>query len=125
MGYTSFGTGELCVKGPILFAGYFNDPENTANIIDKDGWLHTGDVATILDRTNSFKIVDRVKEIFKLQQGEYIAPTKLEAVYSRCQYVSQICVYGNSLQNFIIGIIVPNKPKVLEFLKHGGLPGKT
>jgi len=118
LGYTK-GTGELCIKGPINFAGYFNDKENTEKIFDKDGWLHTGDVCTILEN-KSFKIVDRVKEIFKLQQGEYIAPTKLEAVYSRSPFVSQICIYGNSTQNFIIAIIVPKKDKILEFLRQKG-----
>jgi len=124
MGYKN-GNGELCVKGPIQFTGYFMDKENTSKIIDKDGWLHTGDVCTLLEKEKSFKIIDRVKEIFKLQQGEYIAPTKLEEVYSKSKYVSQMCIYGNSLYTFIIGIVVPNKSKVLEFLLQKGKVEKT
>src|SRR5690606_14634998 len=70
--------------------------------------------------SNGIKIIDRVKEIFKLSQGEYIAPSKLEAIYNRCRYVSQICVYGNSHHTFIIAIIVINKNNVIDFLTRSG-----
>ena len=64
-----------------------------------------------------FKIIDRIKEIFKLSQGEYIAPGKLETAYSRSEYVSQICILGQSMKSYIIAIITPNKNEIHRFLK--------
>ena len=110
--------GELCVRGPLLFKGYLDDEENTNKAIDKDGWLHTGDVAMILTQHgNAIRIIDRVKNIFKLQQGEYVAPEKLENALVDSQYVEQIFIYGDSLKNYLVSVVVPNRPKVVEYLK--------
>ena len=95
--------GELCVRGPILFTGYLSDPEKTKEVIDKEGFLHTGDVAMLIpEHGNAIKIIDRVKNIFKLQQGEYVAPEKIENILSGSKYVEQLFVYGDSLQNYIV-----------------------
>ena len=110
--------GELCVRGPLLFKGYLDDEENTHLAIDKDGWLHTGDVAMILtEHGNAIRIIDRVKNIFKLQQGEYVAPEKLENALVDSQYVEQIFIYGDSLKNYLVAVVVPDRQKVVEFLK--------
>ena len=110
--------GELCVRGPLLFKGYLDDEENTNKAIDKDGWLHTGDVAMVLTQHgNAIRIIDRVKNIFKLQQGEYVAPEKLENALVDSQYVEQIFIYGDSLKNYLVSVVVPNRPKVVEYLK--------
>jgi len=110
--------GELCIRGPLLFKGYLDDEENTKLAIDKDGWLHTGDVAMVLtEHGNAIRLIDRVKNIFKLQQGEYVAPEKLENVYVDSQYVEQIFVYGDSYKNYLVSIIVPNRVSVVDFLK--------
>jgi long-chain acyl-CoA synthetase len=109
--------GELCVRGPLLFKGYLDDEENTKKAIDEDGWLHTGDVAMILtEHGNAIRLIDRVKNIFKLQQGEYVAPEKLENALVDSKYVEQIFVYGNSLKNYLVSVVVPNRAKVVEFL---------
>jgi long-chain acyl-CoA synthetase len=113
-------TGEICIGGPCNFKGYYKNPEETAKAIDSDGWIHTGDVGRILPDCQGLKIIDRVKEIFKLSQGEYIAPSKLESIYSKSKYVMQICVYGNSTKNNIVALIVPNAPNLKEFVQSQG-----
>lgn len=110
-------SGEICIKGPATCVGYYKDNEENKKAFDEEGFLHTGDVGCITSYNNGMKIVDRVKEIFKLSQGEYIIPNKLENVYSKSKYVSQILIYGNSTKNHIIALIAPNKQSCAEFLQ--------
>ncbi|XP_026215437.1 long-chain-fatty-acid--CoA ligase 1a [Anabas testudineus] len=116
------GEGEVCVKGPNVFQGYLNDPERTVEAIDKDGWLHTGDVGKWLPN-GTLKIIDRKKHIFKLAQGEYIAPEKIETVYNRIDAVAQIFVHGDSLQACLVGIVVPDPDFLPIWAKKKGIEG--
>lgn len=100
--YAVDNQGEVCVKGTNVFRGYYKDSERTAEAIDEYGWHHTGDVGMWL-ANGTLKIIDRRKHIFKLSQGEYIVPEKIEAIYVKSQYVLQNFVYGESLKvNYFI-----------------------
>ena len=109
--------GEICLKGPLIFDGYYKNDEENRKAFDEDGYFHTGDVGRIFPNLgNGLKIVDRVKEIFKLSQGEYIIPAKLESVYSKSAFIQQIMIYGNSSMNNIIAITCPEKKHCAEAL---------
>ena len=114
--------GEICVRGPAVFKKYLNDEENTKMSFDEDGWLHSGDIGVVdIMRGNEIKIIDRVKSIFKLSQGEYIAPEKIENILCQCKYVSQIYVTGVSTENFVVAVVVPSIKDCLDFLKEKGI----
>lgn len=116
------GEGEICVKGPNVFHGYLKDPEKTAEVLDKDGWLHTGDIGKWLPN-GTLKIIDRKKHIFKLAQGEYIAPEKIENIYLRSEPVAQVFVHGESLQAFLIAIVVPDAETIGHWARKKGFEG--
>ncbi|XP_062334527.1 long-chain-fatty-acid--CoA ligase 1a isoform X1 [Osmerus eperlanus] len=116
------GEGEVCVKGPNVFLGYLKDPEKTVEAIDEDGWLHTGDIGKWLPN-GTLKIVDRKKHIFKLAQGEYIAPEKIENIYTRSDPVAQIYVHGDSLQACLVAIVVPDPDFLPGWAKRKGIEG--
>jgi len=103
--------GEICVKGPNIMLGYYNLPELTAEVIDKDGWLHTGDIGMMVD--NKFlKITDRKKEMFKTSGGKYITPQITENKLKGSRFIEQVMVIGEN-EKFPAAFIVPS----FSFLK--------
>jgi long-chain acyl-CoA synthetase len=96
--------GELCLRGPSVSSGYL-DPE--LSMVDSDGWLHTGDICMRLPSNSGLKIIGRMRSIYKLAQGEFFSPEKLEAIYSRSPYISQILVYGDSFHSSLVAVVFP------------------
>jgi long-chain acyl-CoA synthetase len=104
---------EILMKGPSLMMGYYKNPEATAEVIDKDGWFHTGDVGTFVNG-KFLKITDRKKEIFKSSAGKYISPVAIENKLKECKYIEQCMVIGEG-QKFASAIIVPSLDRFKEY----------
>ena len=110
--------GEICFRGDTVFKGYFKDKKETDDIFDKDGWFHSGDVGVILTKNgNSIKIIDRAKNLFKLSQGEYVAPDKVQLILVKSKYINQIFLYGESLHSYAIALVYPELNECVQFLK--------
>ncbi|XP_075399223.1 long-chain-fatty-acid--CoA ligase 6 isoform X6 [Tenrec ecaudatus] len=98
------GEGEICVRGPNVFKGYLKDTEKTKEALDRDGWLHTGDIGRWLP-------------------GEYVAPEKIENIYIRSEPVAQMYVHGDSLKAFLVGIVVPDPEIMPAWAQKKGFEG--
>ncbi len=98
--------GEILARGPNIMKGYWRKPEATAEAIDPDGWLHTGDVGTIVDG-QFLQITDRKKDIFVLAGGKNIAPVAIETALVRNPYIEQAVVYGDK-KKFVSALVVPD-----------------
>lgn len=98
--------GEILVKGPNVMLGYYKDTEYTQEVIDEDGWFHTGDIGTLVEG-KFLKITDRKKEIFKLSSGKYIAPQLIENKFKESPFIEQIMVVGVN-EKFASALISPN-----------------
>ena len=97
--------GEILVKGPNVMLGYYNRPDATSEVIDTEGWFHTGDIGKFIDN-RYLKITDRKKEIFKTSGGKYIAPIMIENKLKESPYIEQALVVGEN-QKFAAALIVP------------------
>lgn len=98
--------GELAVKSARFMAGYYNRPDLTATMFDEDGYYKTGDIMAEVG-PDRLRYVDRRNNVIKLAQGEFVAVSRLEALYSTSPLVHQIYIYGNSARSFLLAVIVP------------------
>ncbi len=115
--------GEILIKGPSVMMGYYKNPEATAEVMDNEGWFHSGDVGTFLE--NKFlKITDRKKEIFKTSAGKYIAPLAIENKLKECKYIEQCMVVGEG-QKFASALIVPDFTNFKEYCNINNIEWKS
>jgi long-chain acyl-CoA synthetase len=112
--------GEILCKGPNVMMGYYKRPDLTAEVINAEGWFHTGDIGAIID-DKFLKITDRKKELFKTSGGKYVAPLPIENKLKESIFVEQIMVVGSE-RKFVGALIVPSIPNVKEWARQNGLP---
>jgi long-chain acyl-CoA synthetase len=114
--------GEILMKGPSLMLGYYKNPEATAEVIDQEGWFHTGDIGKIVEG-RFLKITDRKKEIFKNSGGKYISPVAIENKLKECRYIEQCMVIGEN-QKFVSALIIPSFANFKEYALHHNIEWK-
>lgn len=113
--------GELLARGPNVMKGYWNQPEATAQVIDPDGWFHTGDVAEI-DPDGRIRIVDRKKEIIVMSNGKNVAPQPIENALKASNLIEMAMCVGDR-RNYITALIVPNFEALKLFTAEHKLDG--
>lgn len=115
--------GEILARGPNIMMGYYKRPEITAEVIDSEGWFHTGDIGE-LEEGQYLKITDRKKEIFKTSGGKYIAPQIMENVFKQNKYIEQIIVLGENKKH-PSALIVPNFENLKDYCAEGNMSFKS
>ncbi|PNY27793.1 Long chain acyl-CoA synthetase 7, peroxisomal [Tolypocladium capitatum] len=96
--------GEMLLRGPNVFKGYYKNDEETKKSLEPDGWFHTGDIAEV-DREGRFKIIDRKKNVLKLSHGEYISPERIENVYlGNTNLVATAYVHGDLKESTLVAV---------------------
>ncbi|KUI53075.1 Long-chain-fatty-acid--CoA ligase 1 [Cytospora mali] len=112
--------GEIWLRGKPVLKEYYKNPEETEKAITPDGWFKTGDIGEF-DAIGHLKIIDRVKNLVKLQGGEYIALEKLESVYRSARAVQNIMIHGDSEHPRPLAIILVSEPAIKEIAKELGV----
>uniref|UniRef100_A0AAX7TFP3 long-chain-fatty-acid--CoA ligase n=1 Tax=Astatotilapia calliptera TaxID=8154 RepID=A0AAX7TFP3_ASTCA len=128
-GYTSKDKpnprGEILIGGPNVTMGYYRSEGNNQDFfVDENGqrWFCTGDVGEVYP-DGCLQIVDRKKDLVKLQAGEYVSLGKVESALKNCPLIDNICAYANSDQNYVISFVVPNQKKLTELAKQRSIEG--
>ncbi|MEN8650506.1 AMP-dependent synthetase/ligase [Streptomyces sp. 21So2-11] len=116
--------GEILLRGPGVMQGYHGLPEKTAEVLEADGWFHTGDIGE-LSVDGYLKITDRKKDLIKTSGGKYIAPAEVEGQFKAvCPFVSNILVHGAD-RNFCTALIALDEPTILGWAEGNGMKGKS
>ena len=111
--------GEILTRGPHVMLGYYKNPEATREVIDADGWFHTGDIGFLKDG-KYLKITDRKKEIFKLSSGKYIAPQVIETLLKETELIENAFVFGAD-EKFASAVIIPSYGKLNALAETNGI----
>ncbi|HWP38891.1 MAG TPA: long-chain fatty acid--CoA ligase [Gemmatimonadales bacterium] len=111
--------GEILVRGPNVMAGYYNRPQATSEVLDSDGWFHTGDVGE-LDQDGYLRITDRKKDLIKTAGGKYVAPQLVENLARTSPFVQNSVLLGDR-RPYPILLVVPNPDAVRRFAQERGL----
>ncbi|MCZ4121399.1 AMP-dependent synthetase/ligase [Streptomyces sp. H39-S7] len=116
--------GEIMLRGPGIMQGYHGLPEKTAEVLEPDGWFHTGDIGE-LSADGFLTITDRKKDIIKNSNGKYIAPAAVEGQFkAACPFVSNVLVIGAD-RNFCTALLALDEPTILGWAAENGLEGKS
>jgi long-chain acyl-CoA synthetase len=116
--------GEVLIKGPGVMEGYHNQPEQTAETLSEDGWLHTGDIGE-LDADGYLRITDRKKDLFKTSGGKYIAPSAIESQFKAiCPYAGQFIVHGAE-RNYCVALVTLDPDAMDGWAAENGMSGKS
>ncbi|WP_060884741.1 AMP-dependent synthetase/ligase [Streptomyces caniscabiei] len=116
--------GEILLRGPGVMEGYHKLPEKTAEVLEADGWFHTGDIGE-LSPDGYLRITDRKKDLFKTSGGKYIAPTEIEGQFkSLCPFTSNVMVLGAD-RNFCTALIALDELSLQGWAAENGLAGKS
>jgi len=110
---------EILVKGPNVMRGYLNKPDETAKVIDQEGWLHTGDQGRFDDQGN-LVITGRIKELIVTSYGKNVAPVPIEAEIMKSPYIDQALLYGDN-RKFITALVVPEKCAIENYARESDL----
>ena len=110
---------EILIRGKNVMQGYYKKPEETAKAIDEEGWYHTGDVG-YKDEDGHFYVTDRLKDLFKLSNGKYVAPLQVESLLKQSPLVSQAIVVGSGRKQ-VGALIVPDWESLKQVLKEEGI----
>ncbi|MFG2814893.1 AMP-dependent synthetase/ligase [Streptomyces sp. NPDC048410] len=116
--------GEILLRGPGVMDGYHQQPEKTAEVLESDGWFHTGDIGE-LSADGYLRITDRKKDLIKTSGGKYVAPAEVEGQFKAvCPFVSNILVHGAD-RNYCTALIALDEPAILQWAADNGLEGKS
>ncbi|MEV0492537.1 AMP-dependent synthetase/ligase [Streptomyces atratus] len=116
--------GEIMLRGPGIMQGYHRQPEKTAEVLEADGWLHSGDIGE-LSVDGYLRITDRKKDLIKTSGGKYVAPAEVEGQFKAvCPFVSNILVHGAD-RNFCTALIALDEPTILGWAAENGLAGTS
>jgi len=112
--------GEVLFRGKNVMLGYYKSPEETADTIDKDGWLYTGDIGQI-DEDGFLRITDRKKDLIITSGGKNVAPQRVEKTMLTSRYIGQVVVYGDQ-KKYLTGVVTLDQDQVKDWATKHGIP---